>query len=52
VLDELAIATYYTQKYRESAELNRRLLSEGKLPKDHRPRIEQNLAFCTKHLGV
>jgi hypothetical protein len=51
VLDELAIATYYNQKYEESAALNRRLLSEGKLPKEHRPRIEQNLAFCTKQLG-
>jgi glycosyltransferase involved in cell wall biosynthesis len=50
-LDELAIATYYTKKFEESALLNRRLLSEGKLPKEQRPRIEQNLAFCTKHLG-
>jgi glycosyltransferase involved in cell wall biosynthesis len=50
-LDELAIATYYTQKYGESADLNRRLLSEGKLPKEQRARIEQNLAFCIKNLG-
>jgi len=50
VLDELAIATYYTHKYEESAALNRRLLSEGKLPAGHRPRIEQNLAFSLKNL--
>jgi glycosyltransferase involved in cell wall biosynthesis len=50
-LDELAIATYYTHKYQESATLNRRLLSEGKLPAEHRSRIQQNLDFCTKALG-
>jgi hypothetical protein len=49
-LDELAIATYYLEKYEESAALNRRLLGEGKLPPDHRPRIEQNLAFSLKYL--
>ena len=51
VLDELAIATYYTKKYEESATLNRRLLSEGKLPAAHRERIEQNLEFCKPHLA-
>src|SRR5262245_3648598 len=50
-LDELAIATYYLAKYEESAALNRRLLSEGKLPPEHRTRIEQNLEFSTKRLG-
>jgi glycosyltransferase involved in cell wall biosynthesis len=50
VFDELAIATYYTKKYEESAILNRRLLSEAKFPAHHRDRIEQNLAFSTKHL--
>jgi glycosyltransferase involved in cell wall biosynthesis len=51
VLDELAIATYYTKKYEESAALNRRLLSEGKLPKGQRARVEQNLGFSTRKLG-
>jgi hypothetical protein len=50
-LDELAIATYYLGKYEESAALNRRLLSEGKLPAAQRQRIEQNLEFSRKHLG-
>jgi hypothetical protein len=49
-LDELAIATYYLKKYEESAALNRRLLGEGKLPAEHRARIEQNLAFSLKVL--
>jgi glycosyltransferase involved in cell wall biosynthesis len=50
-LDELAIATYYTGKLRESAELNQRLLLAGKLPASERPRIEANLAFSTGGLG-
>ena len=51
VLDELAIATYYTKKYEESAALNRRLLSEGKLPERHHQRVRDNLEFCRKQLG-
>lgn len=50
VLDELAIATYYTKKYAESAALNRRLLSEGKLPAAQRARVEENLGFSTSKL--
>jgi glycosyltransferase involved in cell wall biosynthesis/SAM-dependent methyltransferase len=51
VFDELAIATYYTRKYEESAELNRRLLAEGKLPLNHRPRVQQNLDFSLSKIG-
>jgi hypothetical protein len=51
-IDELAVATYYTGKFEESAALNRRLLSEGKLPASERPRIQENLAFCEKHFGT
>jgi glycosyltransferase involved in cell wall biosynthesis len=51
-LDELAIATYYLGKYDESAALNRRLLSEGKIPASHHPRIQQNLEFSLKRLGA
>src|SRR5262249_48115835 len=50
-LDELAVATYYTKKYEESAALNRRLLDEGKLPLHERKRIQENLDFSLKHLG-
>lgn len=50
-LDELAIATYYTGKLQESAELNRRLLVEGKLPASERPRIEANRAFSARGNG-
>jgi glycosyltransferase involved in cell wall biosynthesis len=45
-LDELAIATYYTGKRFESADLHRRLLVEGKLPAAELARVEANLAFC------
>jgi len=50
-LDELAVATYYTRRYKDSAELNRRLLSEGKLPQTERRRVQENLDFSLKKLG-
>jgi glycosyltransferase involved in cell wall biosynthesis len=50
VFDELAIATYYRNKFEESAALNRRLLSEGKLPERHRQRVQENLAFSLQKL--
>jgi tetratricopeptide (TPR) repeat protein len=49
--DELAIATYYTGKFEESAALNRALLSEGKLPGEQRARVQENLDFCAKRLA-
>lgn len=47
-LDELAIATYYTGKLEESAELNRQLLLGGKLPASERPRIAANSALACR----
>jgi glycosyltransferase involved in cell wall biosynthesis len=49
-LDELAIATYYRGKYKESAALNRRLLSEGHVPPDERERVLKNLGFAERAL--
>jgi glycosyltransferase involved in cell wall biosynthesis len=49
-LDELAVAAYYTGKLQESASLNRRLLSDGKLPASERARVEENLAFCVRQV--
>jgi glycosyltransferase involved in cell wall biosynthesis len=51
-LDELAIATYYTGNLEESADLNRRLLCDGKVPASERPRIEVNLAFSVDRLAA
>jgi tetratricopeptide (TPR) repeat protein len=48
--DELAIATYYTQKYAESAALNRALLAGDAVPPEHRPRIQKNLEFALARL--
>jgi glycosyltransferase involved in cell wall biosynthesis len=45
-LDELAIAAYWLGKREEAQALNRRLLSEGKLPAGERERVEKNLAFA------
>lgn len=49
--DELAIATYYTGKYRESAELNRRLLNDARVPQREHARLRDNLAFADAKLG-
>jgi hypothetical protein len=51
-LDELAIAAYYVGKFRESIDLNLRLLAEGRLPDAERPRIAANLGFAADKLGV
>jgi tetratricopeptide (TPR) repeat protein len=50
-LDELAIATYYVGKFRESIDLNLRLLAEGRLPESERRRVEGNLGFAASKLG-
>ncbi|MET0793168.1 MAG: glycosyltransferase [Polyangiaceae bacterium] len=49
--DELAIATYYRGKYRESAEINRNLLSGTTLPEAQRARVTENLAFANSKLA-
>jgi glycosyltransferase involved in cell wall biosynthesis len=51
-IDELAIASYWTGRYEDGRGLNERLLAEGRLPPDERPRIEKNLAFCRDKLAV
>ncbi len=44
--DELAIASYYREKYEESANLTRELLTGAKLPESERARVEKNLEFA------
>jgi glycosyltransferase involved in cell wall biosynthesis len=46
IFDELAVAAYYLGKFKESAEINQKLLDGGVLPDYARPRIIENLAFC------
>lgn len=47
ILDEYAIAAYWTERYRESRMACQRLLSENKFPEDQKQRIEANLKFAT-----
>lgn len=50
-LDEYAIAAYYMGEQRESLAACERLLSEGKLPAEHRARVEKNREFALSALA-
>jgi hypothetical protein len=49
--DELAVASYWTGHYAESAELCRELLESGDLPKSERQRVSENLRFAEAKLA-
>jgi len=44
--DELSVASYWVGRYDESAALAEAVLADPLLPAEHRPRVEQNLAFA------
>jgi hypothetical protein len=48
--DELAVASYWTGRYAESASLCRELLDSGDLPDSERSRVENNLEFAETKL--
>ena len=50
--DEAAICAYYLGRPEESLALNRRLLAEGHLPDEERPRVEGNLVFALDALAA
>ena len=50
LLDEFAIASYWTGKYRESRQAGLRLLQENKFSPDQKGRIEANLKFASEAL--
>lgn len=50
MLDEFAIASYWTGQYRESRIASMQLLSDNKFPADQKNRIEANLKFATDAL--
>jgi glycosyltransferase involved in cell wall biosynthesis len=50
-LDEFAVATYWSGRYRESMEACRRLLEGGLLPGSETQRVQDNLAFAQKALA-
>lgn len=47
LLDEFAIAAYWTGHYRESRMASIQLLKDGKFPPDQKERIEANLKFAS-----
>jgi glycosyltransferase involved in cell wall biosynthesis len=51
-LDEFAIASYWTGRYKDGLSANQRLLSGGTLPPGERERVEKNMAFCRDKLGA
>ena len=50
-LDELAIASFYTGQYDESAEACHRLLNSALLPQSQHARVIDNLNFALRALG-
>ena len=50
LLDEFAIAAYWTGHYREARITSMQLLKEAKFPPDQRERIEANMKFATESL--
>ena len=51
LLDELAVNAYWAGRYAECAAACDRLLSEGKLPKEHRDRVLKNKEFAVAKMG-
>jgi hypothetical protein len=50
LLDEFAIASYWTGHFKESRQASIALLQSGKYPPDQKERIEANLKFATEEL--
>ena len=50
ILDEFAIAAYWTGNYRESRIATMQLLQQNKFPADQKERIEANLKFASEAL--
>jgi glycosyltransferase involved in cell wall biosynthesis len=51
MLDEFAVTAYWAGHYRESLDACLKLLSEGKVPADQRPRIERNADYAREKLA-
>lgn len=51
LLDELAIAAYWTGRYKESEELCDKLLSDSKLPEREIERVKQNRDYARRELA-
>jgi LPS sulfotransferase NodH/glycosyltransferase involved in cell wall biosynthesis len=51
LLDELAVCSYWTERYDDCLRACERLLEEGKLPTDMRERVAQNARFAQEKLS-
>ena len=52
LLDEFSIAAYWAGHFGECLAAAERLLSEGKVPEQHRPRILENARFARERLAA
>lgn len=50
LLDEFSVLCYWTARYQECLDAATRILQEGRIPADERPRIQQNVDFATAKL--
>jgi glycosyltransferase involved in cell wall biosynthesis len=50
LLDELAVSAFWAGRYAESEQACNRLLAEGKLPAEHRDRVQSNKDFAVNKL--
>jgi glycosyltransferase involved in cell wall biosynthesis len=51
-LDEFAIASYWTGKFKDAQLANQKLLTGSTLPANERERVERNQAFCRDKLAA
>lgn len=49
--DELAVAEFYTGRFREAQERNRQLLKDEAIPESERLRLQNNLLYCLTREG-
>lgn len=50
ILDECAIASFWTERFKEARSYGLQILKDGKYPPDQKARLESNLDFATKAL--
>jgi glycosyltransferase involved in cell wall biosynthesis len=50
LLDEYSVLCYWTGRYRECLDAATRILREGKIPEEERPRVQQNADFAAAKL--
>jgi hypothetical protein len=46
LLDEFSVLCYWTGRYQECIDAATRILREGRIPAEERPRVQQNIDFA------